>query len=644
MRQLSILATIAAIITLTGCRDDQYLIEPEVIPPTDSYSNTSAYKGLYVLCEGNMGANKATLDYLDMNSGTYSLNIYPARNPGKVMELGDVGNDIKAYGSRLWIVVNQSNRVEVAHTSTAVSIGSVDVPNARYLAFDGGYAYVSSYVGPVNGKSVLGEVYKIDTLSLKVVERCTVGYQPEEMEVMNGKLYVANSGGYNALQGMGYDRSVSVIDLGSFLVEHTIDVAPNLFRIRKDKYGSLWVVARGDYADTPSRIYEVFGNQVVDSIDMEANDIAFRGDSLIFMNANGCGVFDLKSRRVITSQFLQKNADRHPETPYGLIVDPSNGRIYVMDATNYVSSGKLFCYDGDGKLLWWRPTGDIPGHACLVADGPSLTDGGGTATPSSAYIQAVDEYVPAPGQFVNVLPLADSDDNTDSLVAKCTAALAGKMGGMVTLGGYGGYITFHFDHPVRNVKGQYDLLIRGNYITGASEPGIVMVAQDTNGNGIPDDTWYELRGSADEDHAESVVYNYQITYHPAPMQDIPWTDNQGAEGVISRNSYHTQEYYPLWIHTPLTFTGTLLPPNGNNRGQNGNNGSWFLDSFRYGYVDNGNTDEQCSFDIGWAVDSQRRPVNLTHIDFVRVYSAMNQQCGWLGETSTELCGAKDLHY
>lgn len=644
MRQLSFLATIVAIITLMGCRDDQYLIEPEVIPPTDSYTNTSANKGLYVLCEGNMGANKATLDYLDMNSGTYSLNIYPARNPGKVMELGDVGNDIKAYGSRLWIVVNQSNRVEVAHASTAVSIGSVDVPNARYLAFDGGYAYVSSYVGPVNGKSVLGEVYKIDTLSLKVVGRCTVGYQPEEMEVMNGKLYVANSGGYSALQGMGYDRSVSVIDLASFLVEHTIDIAPNLFRIRKDKHGSLWVVARGDYADIPSRIYEVFGNQVVDSIDVRANDIAFRGDSLIFMNDNGCGVFDLKSRRIITSQFLQKDTDRQPKTPYGLIVDPSNGLIYVMDATNYVSSGKLFCYDGHGKQLWWRPTGDIPGHACLVADGPNLTEDSGTPAPSSAYIQAVDEYVPAPGQFVNVLPLADSDDNADSLVAKCTAALAGKMGGMVTLGGYGGYITFHFDHPVRNVKGEYDLLIRGNYITGASEPGIVMVAQDTNGNGIPDDTWYELRGSADEDHAENVVYGYQITYHPAPMQDIPWTDNQGAEGVISRNGYHTQEYYPLWIHTPLTFTGTLLPPNGNNQGQNGNNGSWFLDSFRYGYVDNGNTDEQCSFDIGWAVDSQRRPVSLTHIDFVRVYSAMNQQCGWLGETSTELCGAKDLHY
>jgi hypothetical protein len=67
---------------------------------------------------------------------------------------------------------------------------------------------------------------------------------------------------------------------------------------------------------------------------------------------------------------------------------------------------------------------------------------------------------------------------------------------------------------------------------------------------------------------------------------------------------------------------------------------------RYGYVDNlPNTDRNgCSFDIGWAVDSQRQPVNLSHVDFIRVYSGQLQQCGWIGETSTEITGAEDLHY
>lgn len=631
------------LIGLNGCRNDDVVVNPDDHPTPDGYTNTSAYKGLYVLCEGNMGSNKATLDYLDMATGTYSRNIYPSRNPGKVMELGDVGNDIKAYGSRLWMVINQSNRVEVASTATAVSLGSVDVPNARYLAFDGGNAYVSSYVGPVNGKSVLGEVYKVDTLTLRVTARCMVGYQPEEMAVLDGKLYVANSGGYSALQGMGYDQTVSVIDLKSFSVERTIDVAPNLFRLRKDRYGSLWVTSRGDYGSTPSRIYELYGGSVADSIDVPATDIAFRGDSLLYLNSTGVGVYDLKSRHIVNAHLLQQPANDRIETPYGLIVDDSDGRIYVMDATNYVSSGKIFCFDRNGKWLWTQPTGDIPGHACLVANGPMPTGSSQPVGDVSAFIQAVDEYVPAPGQFVNLLPKVEASDDAASVRAKCTAAIGGGMNGLVTLGGFGGYITFHFDHPVRNVHGQKDLLIRGNYIAGASEPGIVMVSQDVNGNGLPDDPWYELSGSADVDSVGKVVYGYEITYRPAPMQDIPWTDNQGRSGVVARNDYHAQEYYPLWIHEPLTFRGTLLPPNGHNHGVNGAQ-NWLLDSFRYGYVDNSGTDEGCSFDLDWAVDSERKPVRLDHIDFVRVYSAENQQCGWLGETSTEIRGAKDLHF
>lgn len=632
-----------ALVGLNGCRNDDVVVDPDDHPTPDGYTNTSAYKGLYVLCEGNMGSNKATLDYLDMATGTYSRNIYPSRNPGKVLELGDVGNDIKAYGSRLWMVINQSNRVEVASAATAVSLGSVDVPNARYLAFDGGYAYVSSYVGPINGKSVLGEVYKVDTLTLRVAARCTVGYQPEEMAVLDGKLYVANSGGYSALQGMGYDRTVSVIDLKSFSVERTINVAPNLFRLRKDRYGSLWATSRGDYGSTPSRIYELYGGSVVDSIDVPVTDIAFCGDSLLYLNSTGVGVYDLKSRHIVNAHLLQQPSGDRIETPYGLMVDDSDGRIYVMDATNYVSSGKIFCFDRNGKWLWTQSTGDIPGHSCLVANGPTPTGNSQPTGGISAFIQAVDEYVPAPGQFVNLLPKVEAGDDAAAVRAKCTAAISGGMNGLVTLGGYGGYITFHFDHPVRNVHGQKDLLIRGNYIAGASEPGIVMVSQDVNGNGVPDDPWYELSGSADVDSVGKVVYGYEITYQPASMQDIPWTDNQGGSGVVPRNEYHTQEYYPLWIREPLTFRGTLLPPNGHNHGGNSAQ-NWLLDSFRYGYVDNSAADDGCSFDLDWAVDSKRKPVSLTHIDFVRVYSAENQQCGWLGETSTEIRGAKDLHF
>lgn len=286
------------------------------------------------------------------------------------------------------------------------------------------------------------------------------------------------------------------------------------------------------------------------------------------------------------------------------------------------------------------------------------------------YIQAVDEYVPAPGQFINTLPEYEEGDDALTMAKKCTERLAGNSGGMVCLGAWGGYITFHFDHPVVNVDGEMDLYIAGNAMTGNAEAGIVMVSQDENGNGLADDTWYELRGSADESGQPSeradasnqrneaadkdaliqqssigIQYGYEVTYTKmGDSLDVAWRDNMGNEGSIARNSFHQQEYFPLWIGSPLTFVGTRLPDNAHDK--SGNGSYWVLDAFSYGYVDNlPNKDTLgCSLDIGWAVEPlTRERAKLKYIDFVRVYTALNQHCGWIGETSTEITGAMDLH-
>lgn len=276
----------------------------------------------------------------------------------------------------------------------------------------------------------------------------------------------------------------------------------------------------------------------------------------------------------------------------------------------------------------------------------------------SQYLLAVDEYVPAPGQFVNDLPVWNPGDDAEAMAAKCTSAIAGDYGeqghSMITLGGYGGYVTFHFDHSIANISGQRDFYIRGNSIQssmfpdvfgGASEPGIIMVSKDENNNGVPDDAWYEISGSADVDSVGKVDYAYSITYRRNPMGDIPWTDNRGETGVISRMDQfnHTQEYYPEWLDDNLTFSGTRLPQNAWFLQEGKYKKQWVLMFLRYGYADNlPNNDEQ-GIDIGWAVDENRQPVNLDFIDFVRIYNGMNQSAASLGETSTEVAGAHDLH-
>ena len=207
------------LLTLTACRNDVMVVPMEDIN-TGGKTVKSEIVGMYLLNEGNMGSNKSTLDYLDLSGKDatvhYLRNIYPERNPNTVMMLGDVGNDCQIYGSRLWLVINCSNKVEVARAEDAVRIGKVDIANCRYVTFKDRYAYVSSYVGGLeagDSRSPLGSVYKVDTLTLQKTDSCTVGYQPEEMAIVGDRLYVANSGGYQGMTGQGYESTVSVIDL-----------------------------------------------------------------------------------------------------------------------------------------------------------------------------------------------------------------------------------------------------------------------------------------------------------------------------------------------------------------------------------------------------------------------------------------------
>lgn len=286
----------------------------------------------------------------------------------------------------------------------------------------------------------------------------------------------------------------------------------------------------------------------------------------------------------------------------------------------------------------------------------------------SPFIHKVHEFVPAPGQFINELPEVPEDAKYEDVLELVASQICGdERPGMISLGSFGGYVVFSFDHPVINVPGEYDFKIYGNAIIsdrqnkgGSSEPGIVMVSADTNGNGLPDDEWYELAGS--EYKASTTVKNYTITYYrpdenktPVPdandkqvidSQYIRWTTNQAneAEGFVTKNTSHSQSYWPSWMadKDTYTLTGTKLANNYINVGTD-NEPYFVLQFLDWGYADNKPNSEDPGFNLDHAVDSNGNPVKLEKVDFIRVHTALNQTCGRLGESSTEICGARDLH-
>ena len=384
-------------IGLTSCRGDEIVVpsEYELLPiPVRAESSFAPNEpiGMYLLNEGNMGSNKASIDYVDFCNGYYIRNIYGERNPNVIKELGDVGNDIQVYGNRLYAVINCSHKVEVMDLRTCRRIGQVDIPNCRYIRFNGDKAYISSYVGPVSidPNAQLGAIFEVDTATLKVTRKVTVGYQPEEFEIIGNHLYVANSGGYHAPD---YDSTLSVVDLTDFRQIKKIPVCVNPHRVRKDQYDRLWITSRGDHKNVQPQLvcFQPISNSLLPIANVPAvSEMVIVGDSMYYYgshwndetmsNTITYGVIDIRypiadsqyptsnTRYPIpdTRPFITDGTEKNIKIPYGIQVNPYNGDIYITDAKNYVSSGQLHCYSREGKRKWSVRTGDIPAHMCFV--------------------------------------------------------------------------------------------------------------------------------------------------------------------------------------------------------------------------------------------------------------------------------------
>lgn len=376
VRMYRYILSLIVLLLMVSCRQEVVVFPPEEEQKGDSI--ISELIGFYLLNEGNMGSNKSSLDYYDYRTATYTRNIYANANPDVVKDLGDVGNDLKIYGSRLYAVINCSNKIEVMRAGDAVRIGQVDVPNCRYLRFKDGYGYITSYAGPVKidpDYKQIGYVAKFDTATLQILDTCYVGYQPDELEIVGDKLYVANSGGYMV---PNYENTVSVIDLNTFCEIKRIEVARNLHHLRADAHGGLWVTSRGDYFSQPSRLYYVDTqtDALTDSVQVAVSNFTLLGDSLYiystefsyetFETVITYGIVNVQTHELVTRNFITDGTETSITIPYGIMVNPITRDIYITDAKNYVSPGYLHCYGADGVRRWTVRTGDIPAHFALL--------------------------------------------------------------------------------------------------------------------------------------------------------------------------------------------------------------------------------------------------------------------------------------
>ncbi len=338
---------------------------------------------VFMLNEGGMGSNNATLDFLRVSDGNYVTGAFRKMNPEIRDGLGDVGNDVAVHGDELWVVVNNSGIVEVLSAKDETEIAAIRVATPRFVAFDDTYAYVTSWAGAyANGnsdagyyvitdyKNPKGQVYRINLTSKRVEGSVEVGYQPEGIALKDGKLYVANSGGIASQlpPDYAYDKTVSIIDTKTFTVTKTVDVQVNLKNVYSDGAGNIYVTCLGDFWSIHSGLYMLDRSDAVKHVSDYVSVAAVKDGTVYCVGTED--EFDWSGAPKTWKAFSCKNGTKSAlslpvsaTALYGLCaLDGST--FFVSDAGDYFNPGTVSLY-ANGAKVWTVTAGVCPGHFAI---------------------------------------------------------------------------------------------------------------------------------------------------------------------------------------------------------------------------------------------------------------------------------------
>ena len=322
-------------------------------------------ENLIVCNEGNWQSDNGQLSYYDGMKGQLTNQWFRQVNGTK---LGDTPNDIiQVNDTLIAIAVNWSNIIQYIRPDGTACGATENVPNNRRMCSDGNYLYVTSYAHQCGNQTFTkGYVAKIDVKTKNVVATCEVGWEPEGVRFYDGKLYVANSGGYSYSEGHDYETTVQVVDANTMTSVRTIDTGfINLYGEMSQAGKYLCINSCGNYYDV---------KPVTVILDCETGGITSFAFPSTYNTTDGSKFYTVGSSYSYDTgeyEYYIKTID--PETnqltdgiycdaitekikgltaPYEIYVSPYTGNVYFTDAGNYASAGTLYGYKPDGQPLF----------------------------------------------------------------------------------------------------------------------------------------------------------------------------------------------------------------------------------------------------------------------------------------------------
>jgi hypothetical protein len=383
MKKARLLLLFCALVSVFACQKDPVPSKDADLTgfKVDIRGIPTNIKKVFVLNEGGMGSNNSTLDFLRLDDGCYITGAFKKMNPSVGAGLGDVGNDIVVIGDEVWMAINNSGIVEVISARDETEIAAIQVPTPRNIAFDGTYAYVTSWAGAyanygadysvTDYKNPKGQVYRINLKTKKVEGSVEVGYQPEGIACDNGKLYVANSGGISSQlpPDYSYDNTVSVIDTKNFKVTETITVQVNLKGVFPDGKGNIYVTSLGNYYDVHSGVYMIDASHNTRHIS-DYVSVASMNDGTLFCVGTE-QEFDWSGAPKSWNAYICRGGTKgapyvlnvSETTPYSLCA-LGGDTFLIGDAGDYFNPGTVSFYK-NGEKAWTVNAGVCPGHFAI---------------------------------------------------------------------------------------------------------------------------------------------------------------------------------------------------------------------------------------------------------------------------------------
>lgn len=311
----------------------------------------------YVLNSGDWKSSNSSLTKCDLATGATVQNYFELQN-GR--GLGNTANDIIVYGSKMYIAVAGESTIEITSLD-AKSLGQLKCSaQPRYLAAADGKVYATYYDG---------NVARIDTATLEVDAMVAVGRNPEQLAVYGGKLYVANSGGMDYNTALGYDNTVSVVDIATFAEVEKKEVVCNPAVVVSCE-GGVYVASYGNYYDVPSTLQCISpdGNVAIVEECSTMTELCYNAGRLYGFFSS----YDANWNATVT--YLSYDiADKSVDSPWikeTTLPAPykvcAAGDYVCVTSSDYINDGDTCLYDADGVLVHAIPSGLNPVKAVLV--------------------------------------------------------------------------------------------------------------------------------------------------------------------------------------------------------------------------------------------------------------------------------------